>query len=60
MAHVIHLAVMDLLGQKDVKEAPLDVAVNMDEQAVQDLGVEDPDGYGDKSDKDLWLIFNWD
>lgn len=60
LAHVIHLAVMDLLGQKDVKEAPLNIAVDMDEWAAQDLGVEDPDGYGDKSDKDLWLIFNWD
>ena len=66
LAHVIHLAVMDLLvnikavGQKDVKEAHLDVAVDMDEQGAQDLGVEDPDGYGDKSDKDLWLIFNPD
>ncbi len=66
LAHVIHLAVMDLLvnikavGQKDVKEAPLNIAVDMDEWAAQDLGVEDPDGYGDKSDKDLWLIFNQD
>ena len=64
LAHVIHLAVMDLLAhikamaKKEADNAPIEIAIDMDEQAANNLGNEDPEGYADKSDKDLWILFN--
>ena len=54
---------MDLLvnikamAQKEADEAPIDVVIDMDKKGAEDLGTNDPDGYGDKLDKDLWVLF---
>jgi len=64
LAHVIHLAVIDLLvhikamAKKEADNAPIEIAINMDEQAANNLGTKDPEGYADKSDKDLWILFD--
>src|SRR5258708_30286277 len=64
LAHVIHLAVMDLLvhikamAKKEADNAPIEIAINMDEQAANNLGTKDPEAYAHKSDKDLWILFD--
>ncbi len=35
--------------------SPIDVAINTDEQATEDLGVDDPNGISDKSNRDVWV-----
>src|SRR5258705_6617674 len=61
LAHVIHLSVMDLLvnikavAKWEVSNSPIDVAIDTDEQATEDLGVDDPNGISDKSDRDVWV-----
>jgi len=61
LAHVIHLLVMDLLvnikavAKWEASNSPIDVAINTDEQAAEDLGVNDPNGISDKSDRDVWV-----
>src|SRR5258708_13334591 len=64
LAHVIHLAVMDLLvhikamAKKEANNAPIEITINMDEQAANNLGTEDPEAYAGKSTNYLLTLFD--
>jgi hypothetical protein len=52
---LVHIKAM---AKKEADNAPIEIVIDMDEQVANNLGTEDPEGYADKSDKDLWILFN--
>ncbi len=52
---LVHIKAM---AKKEADNAPIEITINMDEQAANNLGTEDPEGYADKSNKDLWILFD--